>query len=138
VVVQSHTSAPDALRTLEVLVVDDDAMIRSYVAEILSDEGYVALQAINGRQALDLLVQRDRDGRRPPDLILLDMRMPIMDGWAFAEAYRSLPLRHAPIVVITAAHDAEVRAAQIRADGVLSKPFDLEQLLDTVAGRVGR
>ena len=136
-VIQTHERAEGATRVATVLVIDDDAMIRSYVAEILADEGYRAEQAQNGREALDLLDRRAREGRPPPDLILLDMRMPIMDGWAFAEAYRARPGRHAPIVVITAAHDASARAAQVRADGVLAKPFDLDQLLDAVADHVG-
>ena len=124
-------------RAATILVVDDDAMIRSYVAEILTDEGYQLELARNGREALDLLDRRARDGRAQPDLILLDMRMPIMDGWAFAEAYRARPGAHAPIMVVTAAHDAELRASQVGADGVISKPFDLEQLLDAVASLIG-
>jgi CheY-like chemotaxis protein len=133
----THPRSEGPTRAATVLVVDDDAMIRSYVAEILADEGYLPEQAQNGREALDILDRRARDGRPQPDLILLDMRMPIMDGWAFAEAYRARPGPHAPIVVTTAAHDAAARAAQVRADGVLPKPFDLDQLLDAVADHVG-
>jgi CheY-like chemotaxis protein len=136
--VVTETGAPTARRAdvATVMVVDDDAMIRSYVAEILADEGYVPEQARNGREALDLIEQRARDGRAPPDLILLDMRMPVMDGWAFAEAYRARPGPHAPILVVTAAHDSARRAAQVGADGVIAKPFDLDQLLDAVADRL--
>jgi CheY-like chemotaxis protein len=136
-VIDSYAPTEGASRAATVLVVDDDAMIRSYVVEILADEGYVPEQARNGREALDLLDLRDREGRSRPDLILLDMRMPVMDGWGFAEAYRARPGPHAPIVVITAAHDAAARAAQVRADGVLPKPFDIDQLLDIVADHLG-
>ena len=68
-----------------------------------------------------------------PDLIVLDMRMPIMDGWEFARRYRELPGPHAPIIVFTAARDAGERASEIAADAYLSKPVSLDDLLDLAA-----
>ena len=106
-----------------VLVVDDDATIREVVDAFLSEEGYEVVTAPDGAAALA------RVRERPPGLILLDMRMPVMDGWAFARAYRRAPGPHAPIVVLTAAREAAERAAAIGADGVLGKPFDLYRLL---------
>jgi CheY-like chemotaxis protein len=110
----------------QVLVVDDDESIRNFVELALDTEGYYVSSAQNGAVALDVA------GQQPPDLILLDMRMPVMDGWAFAQAYRSQPGPHAPIIVITAAPDAGQRAAEINADGYLGKPFDLDELLGLV------
>jgi two-component system chemotaxis response regulator CheY len=110
----------------QVLVVDDDESIRNFVELALDTEGYHVASAHNGAVALDVA------GQQQPDLILLDMRMPVMDGWAFAHAYRSRPGPHAPIVVITAAPDAGQRAAEINADGYLGKPFDLDELLELV------
>jgi CheY-like chemotaxis protein len=116
-----------AARRPLILVVDDDAAIRRFVAEALRDEGYLVTEAGDGRAALSA-VDRDR-----PGLILLDMTMPVMDGWQFAAAYRRLPGPHAPIVCVTAAHRAAERAAQIMAEAALPKPFDLDGLLDLVA-----
>ncbi len=112
-----------------VLVIDDDDSIRTLVCEALLSEGYVAVGACNGAEALDLLFQA---WEAQPDVILLDMRMPTLDGWKFVEAYRVLPVRQAPIVVMTAARRAEDSAAQVQADGVLAKPFDLGDLLERV------
>ena len=110
-----------------ILVVDDDTSIRSFVEMALDGEGYAVATATNGAQALAVT------GQLQPDLILLDMRMPIMDGWTFARAYRDKPGPHAPIVVITAATDAGERAREIQADGYLGKPFDLDELLGLVS-----
>jgi CheY-like chemotaxis protein len=115
-----------------ILVVDDDPVILSLVAGTLEDEGYEAVTAPHGAAALEILARRRRVGAPLPDLILLDMRMPVMDGWAFAEAYRRTSGPHAPIVVITAAHDAADRAAEIGADAVLAKPFDLDEFVAVV------
>ncbi len=73
-----------------------------------------------------------RAGTRRPDLILLDMRMPILDGWEFAEICRQQPGRVAPIVVLTAAQDAADIAAEIHAAGYVAKPFGLDDLLGAV------
>ena len=113
-------------RPRPILVVDDDETILSSVEFILLDEGYSVSVAANGREALE------RAADDPPCLVLLDMRMPVMDGWAFASAYRSQPGPHAPIVVMTAAHDSRSRAAEIGADGYVAKPFDVDSLLAAV------
>lgn len=110
-----------------VLVVDDDDTIRELIATALSDEGYEIQTAAHGADALDLIA------RWSPDLILLDMRMPVMDGWEFSEAYRQLPGPLAPIVVLTAGRDAASSASQVAAAGFVSKPFDLNGLLEVVA-----
>jgi two-component system chemotaxis response regulator CheY len=109
-----------------ILVVDDDESIGEFVSMALADEGYDVVTALNGATALEL-IERER-----PDVILLDMRMPIMDGWEFARRYREMTGPHAPIIVVTAARDASDRAAQIEADGVLAKPFNLDDLLGLV------
>ena len=112
--------------TKRVLVIEDDESIRECVQVILEDEGYDVIEASDGAAALALL------DTVWPDVILLDMLMPGMDGWAFAVAYRRRPGPHAPIVVITAARDAAARADQIDAAGVLAKPFRVEALLSCV------
>ena len=115
--------APEAAT---VLVVDDDADILSLVEFALASEGFVVKLAANGREALDRLT----DGL--PDLILLDMKMPILSGWEFAREYRDLYDHAVPIVVLTAAEDASRRAAEIGAEGWVGKPFDLDNLLGVV------
>ncbi len=111
---------------MRVLVIDDDESIREFVGWVLADEGHEIAVAPNGAAALELL-----EGFQP-DVILLDMRMPVMDGWEFANAYRDGRERVAPIVVMTAAESADQRADEIRAQGCIGKPFDLEELLDVV------
>lgn len=111
---------------LPILLVDDDESILSTVRLLLTEEGYPVVVAANGKEALQHIATQK------PSLILLDMKMPIMDGWAFAMAYRDFPGPHAPIVVMTAAHDARQRAAEIAADDVIAKPFDVNRLLDVV------
>jgi two-component system, chemotaxis family, chemotaxis protein CheY len=114
------------MRRARVLVVDDDESIGEFVSMALADDGYDVVTALDGAAALEL-IERER-----PDVILLDMRMPIMDGWEFARRYREMTGPHAPIIVVTAARDADDRAAQIEADGVLAKPFNLDDLLGLV------
>jgi DNA-binding response OmpR family regulator len=114
-------------RGKRVLIVDDDESIRDFLAMALSDDGYDVATAEEGQRALDVARRWD------PALILLDMRMGGMDGWGFARAYRKASRRRAPILVVTAARDAAVYAAQIEADAFLAKPFELRDLLGLVA-----
>jgi CheY-like chemotaxis protein len=114
-----------------ILVVDDDEGIRKLIDMALIDEGYSVLTAASGADALEVAE------KSPPGMILLDMRMPIMDGWAFAEAYRLTSGPHAPIIVLTAARDAQQWAEEISADGFLAKPFDLDDLLHVVEQYAG-
>jgi len=109
-----------------ILVVEDDEAIRRVVALALADEGYGVTVAPDGRAALERL----RYHR--PRLILLDMRMPEMDGWEFARRYRARPGPYAPIICVTAAVDAAAWGAQIGAAASLGKPFDLDDLLAIV------
>lgn len=109
-----------------ILVVDDDDAILRTIEIILSDEGYQVIVASNGKEALTCLDEH------APRLILLDMKMPIMDGWTFATTYRARPGPQAPIIVMTAAKDSEGRAAEINADAAIEKPFDIEYLIQLV------
>ena len=115
----------DVNKASSILVVDDDPSIRSIVVEILAMEGYPVGSAANGAEALKI-VEHKR-----PSLVLLDMRMPVLDGWGFAQALdqRAIKLR---ILVMTAAQDARRWAEEIGAEGYLSKPFDVPDLIDVV------
>jgi CheY-like chemotaxis protein len=114
-----------------ILVVDDDPSIRTTVSEILAMEGYPVETAADGAEALQAVE------RAQPALVLLDMRMPVMDGWGFARALRDRGL-HLPILVMTAAQNARRWAEEIGADGYLAKPFDLLDLLNAVEQLGGR
>ena len=113
-----------------VLVVDDDPDIRDIVAQVLDLEGYAVATAVDGADALRVLDQVH------PGLVLLDMRMPVLDGWGFAREVRARGLELC-IVVMTAAQDAGRWAREINADAFVAKPFDLNDLLDTV-GRLSQ
>ncbi|HEX9988196.1 MAG TPA: response regulator [Chloroflexia bacterium] len=109
-----------------ILVVDDDPSILSTVADILEFEGYNVEVAANGAEGLRVLE------RVHPKLVLLDMRMPVLDGWDFARALRERGII-LPILVMTAAQDARRWAQEIGAAGYVSKPFELLDLLTAVA-----
>jgi two-component system chemotaxis response regulator CheY len=113
-----------------VLVVDDDESIRQIVRLCLTDEGYDVLEAANGQAALRIVDEC------PPSLILLDLRMPVMDGWEFARQYRDTPEPHAPIVAFVAALNVAQECADLDVAGILSKPFDLDDLLAAVRSRL--
>ena len=119
------TSEGQRLSSDTILVVDDDPGILSTVADVLDLEGYSVKTATNGAEALRAVEQHE------PCLVLLDMRMPVLDGWGFAHAVRDRGI-FIPIVVMTAAQDARHWAEEIGADGYLSKPFELIDLLVAV------
>ena len=110
-----------------VLVVDDDQDILDAICDILEGEGYEVARARHGAEALERLRERR------PDLILLDLMMPVMDGLAFADALRRAKIRpEIPIVVISADGNPQ-KAASIGARAFLAKPFDVDALLSHVA-----
>jgi len=113
-----------------VLVVDDDADIRSLLVGVLTDEGYTAESAPNGRDALAIL------DRWRADAIILDLMMPVMDGWTFVEQLRQRK-RDIPIVVMSAAGDLKRHAMRLGAVDVIAKPFDIETLLPRIAHVTG-
>jgi CheY-like chemotaxis protein len=116
-----------------ILLVDDDTDLRVSVAEALEDEGHQVLHAANGREALQQL----KEGQRP-DLILLDMMMPVMDGWQFrAEQQKLAELVAIPTVIFTAYNVPAGTTEQLNAAGILKKPLRLAQLLAVVES-VGR
>jgi CheY-like chemotaxis protein len=112
-----------------ILIVEDDVDVAQSVAEVLEAAGYCTAIAPNGREALDHLRKNNR-----PDLILLDLMMPIMDGWQFREEQRKLPaLGSIPVVIVTADGHARRKAASIQATGHVAKPVTIDSLLDEVA-----
>ena len=109
-----------------VLIVEDDDAIRTGIAWALADAGYSVLEAEHGQAALDQIAANR------PDLILMDMRMPVMDGVEFVHRYRQLPGPNAQLVVMTAAHEAEDRIRRVEADSFIAKPFGVTALLAVV------
>jgi CheY-like chemotaxis protein len=117
---------PDPAR---VLVVEDEETIREVLVTALEDEGYAVRDVGDGQQALDLLDDWQ------PQLVLLDLMLPVLDGWAFLkETKRSGLMDRIPVIVLSASrkgmtvHDSYPACA-----AVIAKPFDLGDLLDTIA-----
>ena len=118
-----------------ILVVDDDAALRNILVEVLEEEGYRARAACNGMEALEVL----RTLPVPPTLILLDMMMPVMDGWAFrAEQRRDPQLSEIPVVIFSAQGRVKEMASQVSASAYLKKPLPLKELLETIEKFCGR
>jgi CheY-like chemotaxis protein len=113
-----------------VLVVEDDVAILRAIMQVLEDEGHAVRGAANGRAALDLL---RAPGAKPPRVILLDLMMPVMDGWAFrAEQLRDPALASIPVVLLTADNNAKDKGATMNSAASLRKPVELEQLLSAI------
>ena len=108
-----------------ILVVDDDPAVRGTIAMLLSDEGYDVETCNNGAQAIDTLRSRRAD------LVVLDLRMPRMNGWEFrATQRRESRIASIPVLAVSADESPEARA--VHADAFLAKPLDAEELLDTI------
>src|SRR5260370_22437876 len=113
-----------AARTL--LVIEDDADIREALDGLLSTEGFRVTGCSNGLEALEVLRVSPK-----PDLILLDLMMPIMDGWQFRVAQKDDPeLATIPVLALSA--DSTAKAAAIDAEAYLRKPVDYDTLIDTI------
>src|SRR5262245_29964313 len=112
-------------RVADILVVDDDPDIRTFVTAALTYDGYRVREARDGQDALDRITDRR------PDLLVLDLNMPGVTGWDVIERLQAarMPL---PTVIMTAAYRARDEAARYGAAGYLGKPFDLETLFATV------
>jgi len=117
-----------------VLVIDDDDGIREAIVDLLADEGFQAVGASNGLEALNFLA----DSERKPSLILLDLMMPVLDGWTFCKVRQGVSmLMEIPVVAISA---APMNGPQepLRVDATLAKPFDPDALTWLATRMAGR
>jgi CheY-like chemotaxis protein len=108
-----------------VLVVEDDSDTRELITEVLRDDGYRVVGAANGRIALDVLER----GPSPPSMILLDLMMPIMNGWEFLDVRAASKRLAAVPVLVLSADPARKLAARHGVIAIIGKPFDLSHLL---------
>jgi CheY-like chemotaxis protein len=111
-----------------ILVVEDDDYCRDLLEQILTMNGYRVNAASNGLEGLEVLKTVK------PDLILLDMKMPVMSGWEFSRHLKKEQSNIIPFIIVSAAEDIQMRAQETGADGWLEKPFELDSLLDIVSG----
>lgn len=108
-----------------ILVVEDDQDAREALVALLQMKGYRAVPAGNGQEALDYLRKAP-----VPDLIILDLWMPVMDGWEFrAEQIKDPRLKKVPVIVVTALSDRD----DVDANEVIIKPVDVDRLLTSVS-----
>ncbi len=127
------TSLGEARRPL-VLVVDDDDAIREALCEVLDDAGFATVGARHGLEALRVLTASPT----APTFILLDLMMPVMDGWAFCRSrWRSEALRQIPVILISAV-DLSQTNHPTGIDAFLPKPIDPERFADLTARMAGR
>ncbi|WP_309895519.1 response regulator [Archangium sp.] len=114
----------------KLLIVDDEVAILEALTDILSVEGYEVATAANGAEGLK------RAGEARPDLILLDLMMPVMDGQEMLRRLKESPdLRTIPVVVMSA---GRVSKSELQGSRFLAKPFELDDLLDTVSAELNR
>lgn len=114
--------------SMTILIVEDDDEIRDLLAEMLGDEGYAVLTASDGQQALDVLAAPP-----VPNLIVLDLMMPNMDGWTLrSRLLEDGKLADIPVVVLSGAADLRQGASGLQAVRVLTKPVKWNTFLDVV------
>jgi len=112
-----------------ILIVEDDPSLRDVVTEALTDDGYQVTSAEDGASALELA------RKRHPDLVILDLMMPRMNGEQFCAELRQIEgLAKLPIIVVSAARGTEETGIRLGAAAALRKPFDLFELTDKVGG----
>ena len=111
-----------------ILVVDDDRDLRELLAAVLSSAGYEVLTAENGAAALSVL------RNVLPDLIVLDLMMPVMNGWQFREAQTTLPdYARIPVICLSGHHAARHQATILGISACVLKPFEVDELLGVVS-----
>jgi CheY-like chemotaxis protein len=121
---RKQTEHPHRESRLRVLVADDESIIREAMQEVLGQE-YIIIEAVDGPSTVEQAM------RMIPDLILLDLRMPGMDGYQVCQILKGNPLTaHIPIIMITAltATPEKVKGIEYGADDYITKPFDTEEL----------
>jgi CheY-like chemotaxis protein len=112
----------------QLLVVEDDPDVRETLADILQYEGYRVLTASNGKEALEHL-----RGASRPDLILLDLMMPVLNGWAVREELlRDPELSAIPVVLLSGVLDLDQQARSLNVAGFMVKPIEVNRLLEVV------
>jgi DNA-binding response OmpR family regulator len=114
-----------------VLIVDDDDQLAEVLRQALRESGYAVATVRHGAAALELV------GQIQPDLILLDLRMPIMDGWSFVAQYRRSGKARGRIVVLSGHPNVHDISVSLGADAYVGKPFELTELLGTVQRQLG-
>ncbi|NBX93356.1 MAG: response regulator [Proteobacteria bacterium] len=110
-----------------ILVVEDEPDILFSVKTFLESEGYKVFTATNGNEALEVL-----NKFKLPHLILLDMKMPVMNGWEFLRTFHNIYNHQAPVIIMTAAADAEQRAKEVQASSWIGKPFSFEDISEKI------
>ena len=114
-----------------ILVVEDDERIQRLVELVLRGEGYSVVQASDGRQALDMIASSK------PDLVLLDLMLPVLDGWALRERLRQRPATSdIPIILMSAVRNLPETAQELGVADYLSKPFEIDDLVRSVRRRL--
>jgi len=121
-------SSPNPSEPVNVLIIEDDDGAREALSDCLEMEGFSVASARNGKEALDYLHHAP-----PPQVILLDLFMPVMTGWEFRDAQKKeAAIADIPVVVVTAFSAGITR--QIDANVVMHKPLDLDRLLNVIRG----
>lgn len=110
---------------MRILVVEDNVDIAEVISQALADHRHEVVAVSNGRAALAAIDQR------APDLVILDLYMPVMDGWTFVRACRERAAQ-APIIVLSAGRDTAEEQRRIGAEAYLAKPFNVRDLLELV------
>jgi DNA-binding response OmpR family regulator len=125
-------TGPQAGARRRVLIVDDEEGFRDGLADLLLLEGYEAAVARDAVEAVRLLPEFK------PEVILLDLRMPLLDGEGFMRGMTGLPARQrVPVVLVSARDDLPAVAGRVGAAGYLQKPFEAEQLLSVLEKVLG-
>jgi CheY-like chemotaxis protein len=110
-----------------ILVVEDDPVIQNLIVEFLTDEGFDVMAAADGQTGIDIAQDEH------PDLILMDLMLPVLDGMAATRSLKSDPRTRAiPVIAISAGTNLRLHAERLPADGVVGKPFDLDALLAAI------